>query len=153
MKRQINLVIFLLAFINNVISQNNVIDNYNVTWNEKSKIVSDAMPLGNGTTGALVSVVENGHLWISTRHIDAWSEAHRLLKLGDLEIIFFSNPFENSFSQELVMRESAIYLKGDNGFESKIWIDANKDIIHVENNSKKKLKLQLTCTVGENIQK
>ena len=89
MKRQINLVIFLLAFINNVISQNNFIDNYNVTWNEKSKIVSDAMPLGNGTTGALVSVVENGHLWISTRHIDAWSEAHRLFKLGDLEIIYF----------------------------------------------------------------
>lgn len=143
MKRQINLVIFLLAFINNVISQNNVIDNYNVTWNEKSKIVSDAMPLGNGTTGALVSVVENGHLWISTRHIDAWSEAHRLLKLGDLEIIFFPNPFENSFSQELVMRESAIYLKGDNGFESKIWIDANKDIIHVENNSKKEFKVTI----------
>ena len=34
-------------------------DKYNVSWDVPGKIVSDGMPLGNGTTGAVVSVLEN----------------------------------------------------------------------------------------------
>lgn len=119
------------------------VDEYNVSWTEKSKIASDAMPLGNGTTGALVSVLENGHVFISVRHIDAWSEAHRLLKLGDVEIEIFPNPFENTFKQELVLNDGVIYLEGNDGFKSKIWVDKNSEVIHVENNSDSKFKLNV----------
>lgn len=124
-------------------SQNISVDEYNVSWTEKSEIASDAMPLGNGTTGALVSVLENGHIYISVRHIDAWSEAHRLLKLGDVEVEVSPNPFENTFKQELVLSDGVIYLEGHDGFKSKIWIDKNNDVIHVENNSDSKFKLNV----------
>ncbi|NOR73819.1 MAG: hypothetical protein GQ525_01535, partial [Draconibacterium sp.] len=118
-------------------------DNYNFSWTEKSEIASDAMPLGNGTTGALISVVEDGHIWVSVRHIDAWSEAHRLLKLGDIEISVTPNPFQNKYKQELVLNDGVIYLEGDNGFKSKIWIDANNEVIHIENNSDEKFQIEV----------
>ncbi|KJD35092.1 hypothetical protein PW52_12175 [Tamlana sedimentorum] len=145
MKLKLSIIYICFCLISvKLYSQNIAVDAYNVSWTEKSKIASDAMPLGNGTTGALVSVLENGHLWISVRHIDAWSEAHRLLKLGDVEVEVSPNPFENTFKQELVLSESAIYLEGDNGFKSKIWIDKHNNIIHVENNSQSKFKLNVT---------
>lgn len=133
--------VFLMSF--KMYSQSVSVDQYNVSWTEKSKIASDAMPLGNGRTGALVSVLENGHVWISVRHIDAWSEAHRLLKLGDIEIEVSPNPFENTFKQELVLSDAAIYLEGDDGFTSKIWIDKNNEVIHIENHSDSKFKLNV----------
>jgi len=125
------------------ISQIDLTDNYNVIWNEPSKIASDAMPLGNGTTGALVSVLEDGKIWVSVRHVDAWSEAHRLLKLGDVEINVSPNPFKNYFKQELILSQGAIILEGDNGFNSKIWIDANNSVIHLENSSNEKIKVDV----------
>lgn len=121
--------------------QSSIIDKYNVSWTEKSKIASDAMPLGNGTTGALVSVTEDGHIWLSLRNVDAWSEAHRLLKLGDLELTITPNPFAQSFKQELILSEGAIYLSGDNNFSSKIWIDANHEVVHIESNSNADFKI------------
>ncbi len=148
MKNKLNTIFFLLAatlFMNSCqqSSQTNRIVEYNVAWNKKSTIVSDAMPLGNGTTGALVSVTEDGHIWVSVRHVDAWSEAHRLLKPGDIEIAVSPNPFTNHFEQELILRQGAIYLKGDHGFQSKIWIDANNEIIHVENDSQNNFDVQV----------
>ena len=123
--------------------QSNIIDKYNVSWDKKSIIASDAMPLGNGTTGVLVSVIDDGHIWLSLRHVDAWSEAHRLLKLGDLEISVTPNPFNESFKQDLVLSEGAIYLSGNNGFNSKIWIDANNDVLHLENKSSTKFEVNV----------
>ncbi|MBU2997996.1 hypothetical protein KO500_16255 [Cellulophaga baltica] len=133
--------VFLMSF--KIYSQSISVDQYNVSWSEKSKIASDAMPLGNGTTGALVSVLENGNIWISVRHIDAWSEAHRLLKLGDVEVEVSPNPFDSTFKQDLILSDGVIYLTGDNGFKSKIWIDKNNSVIHVENISDSKFKLNV----------
>lgn len=137
-------VILLIQFVfqSDGISQKNIIDNYNVSWTKTSTIASDAMPLGNGTTGALVSVLEDGHIWISLRHIDAWSEAHRLLKLGDIEIAVSPNPFEANFKQELILSQGTIMLEGEGGFRSKIWIDANHEVIHLENSSDKKFSIE-----------
>lgn len=139
------LIILLLQFsiITTAISQNSIVDNYNVSWSEPSKIVSDAMPLGNGTTGGLISVLEDGKIWVSVRHVDAWSEAHRLLKLGNVEITVSPNPFNKSFKQELILSQGAVVLHGDNGFKSKIWIDANSSVIHIENSSSEKFKLDV----------
>lgn len=137
-------------FHNTGISQNNIIDNYNVSWTKTSKIASDAMPLGNGTTGALISVLENGHIWVSVRHVDAWSEAHRLLKLGDIEISVSPNPFQNHFKQELILKQGALFLEGDAGFNAKIWIDANNSVIHMENNSKEKFKIDVKLHTWRN---
>ncbi len=146
MKPNLKIIIFiflaLLLLVSCTTSQNSEMDKYNVSWIEKSKIASDAMPLGNGTSGALVSVVENGHIWISIRHVDAWSEAHRLLKLGDIEITVTPNPFETEFKQELKINQGAISLEGANGFKSKIWIDANNEVIHLENNSDEKFRVE-----------
>ena len=138
-------------FHNTGISQNNIIDNYNVSWTKTSKIASDAMPLGNGTTGALISVLENGHIWVSVRHVDAWSEAHRLLKLGDIEISVSPNPFQNHFKQELILKQGALFLEGDAGFNAKIWIDANNSVIHMENNSKEKFKIDVKLHTWRNL--
>ncbi|MCL5129182.1 DUF5703 domain-containing protein [Algibacter sp. L4_22] len=144
MKFKITSILICLCLVSiKLYSQSISVDEYNVSWTEKSKIASDAMPLGNGTTGALVSVLENGHIWISVRHIDAWSEAHRLLKLGDVEVEVSPNPFENNFKQELVLSEGVIYLEGNDGFKSKIWIDKNSEIIHIENNADSKFKLNV----------
>lgn len=145
MKTNFKIIIFIflahLFLAGCTTSQNSEMDKYNVSWNVPSKIVSDGMPLGNGTTGAVVSVLENGHIWVSLRHVDAWSEAHRLLKLGDLEITVSPNPFKNHFKQELILKEGAIILEGDNNFKSKIWIDAGNSVVHLENNSTKKFKI------------
>jgi hypothetical protein len=75
------------------------------------------------------------------RHIDDWSEAHRLLKLGDIEISLTPNPFDTLYSQELNLNQGAISLEGNNGFKSKIWIDAHDDVIHMENNSDQKFEV------------
>lgn len=147
-QRKQNTSLFLLVAVLFLISckqspQIHLVDKYNVVWNKKSDIVSDAMPLGNGTTGSLVSVTEDGHIWISVRHIDAWSEAHRLLKPGDIELTVSPNPFIESFEQELVLSQGVINLKGDHGFRSKIWIDANNEIIHLENNSQNNFEVKV----------
>lgn len=143
--RIFSLVLLASTFIAgcNVPVEKSIVDNYNVSWSEKSTIASDAMPLGNGTTGALVSVLKDGNIWISVRHIDAWSEAHRLLKLGDVEITVTPNPFQNNFKQELILKNGVIYLEGDNNFKSKIWIDANNEVIHLENNSDGEFQLDV----------
>lgn len=147
MKQTIKTIILILVtqlfLANCTTTQNSEVDNYNVSWTAKSKIASDAMPLGNGKTGALVSVTEDGHIWLSIRHIDAWSEAHRLLKLGDIEISISPNPFQNSFKQELILKEGAIFIEGDNNFKSKIWIDANNEVINLENNSDEKIQFDV----------
>ena len=135
--------LFQFLLISTLMSEGNEIDNYNVSWTKPSKIVADAMPLGNGTTGALVSVLKRGKIWVSVRHVDAWSEAHRLLKLGDVEITVSPNPFKKSFKQELILSQGAIILLGDNGFRSTIWVDANNSVIHLENSSTTKFKLDV----------
>ncbi|WP_405296854.1 DUF5703 domain-containing protein [Algibacter sp. Ld11] len=144
MKFKITSILICLCLVSiKLYSQSISVDEYNVSWTEKSKIASDAMPLGNGTTGALVSVLEDGHIWISVRHIDAWSEAHRLLKLGDVEVEVTPNPFNTTFKQELILSDGVIYLEGKDGFKSKIWIDKNNSVIHVENDSDLKFKLNI----------
>ena len=55
----IGILIGLCLVSTKIYSQSISVDEYNVSWTEKSEIISDAMPLGNGTTGALVSVLEN----------------------------------------------------------------------------------------------
>lgn len=144
------ILLIQVIYFSCVPDQHNEMDQYNVSWEQPSKIVSDGMPLGNGTSGVVVSVLEDGKIWISLRHVDAWSEAHRLLKLGDVEITVSPNPFQNHFRQELILKEGAIILEGDNNFYSKIWIDANNSVVHLENSSKEPFKLDLKLHTWRN---
>ena len=132
-----------LAFLSAVCAQSEQVSEYNVKWNKLSVIPSDGMPVGNGSAGAVVSAMEGGKIWVLLRHVDAWSEAHRLLKPGDIEITVTPDPFKGKYTQELLMNEAAVVITGDNGFRAKLWIDANNPVMHIVSQAKNKFKMDV----------
>ena len=137
------LMLLMSGLFSGISAQSDKVSEYNVKWDELSVIPSDGMPVGNGTAGAVISAMEGGKIWVLLRHVDAWSEAHRLLKLGDIEITVTPDPFKGKFTQELLMDEAAVILTGDNGFKVKVWIDANNPVLHVDSRSGAKFRMDV----------
>ena len=82
--------------------------------------------------GMLVSVAEDGVLHLLPSHTDAWSEAHRLLKLGKIEVVFSPNPFEAGFRQTLMIDQGLLTLEGADGFRAELRVDANHPVFLLE---------------------
>lgn len=101
---------------------------HDVTWDHPSEQTYDAMPLGNGRMGILVSATADGKIRLVASHVDAWSEAHRLLKLGIVTVTLTPNPFGAEFEQRLHLDKGLITLKGANGFEAELRVDANLQV-------------------------
>ena len=103
---------------------------HSVTWNSPSAETYDAMPLGNGSMGMLVSVAADGRLHLIVSRVDAWSEAHRLLKLGMVTVTFTPNPFGAAFQQRLHLDQGLITLQGAGGFPAEWRVDAHSPVFY-----------------------
>jgi hypothetical protein len=138
--KHISLLIFVwvLSFI---VSAQDPLAKYNVTWDSPSEDKHGSMPIGNGDIGANVWVEEGGDLLFYIGKTDSYSENARLLKLGKLRVRFSPNPFGKgcTFKQELDMRNGTISIKSSNhltrcSVELQFWIDANNPVIRISGN-------------------
>ena len=115
---------------------------YNVVWVTPSKDSSGSMPIGNGDIGLNVWVEEDGDLLFYISKTDLWSENARLLKLGKVRVKVSPNPFVKGkpFKQTLRLREGEIEITAgpsEKKVTLRVWVDANRQVIHVEAESKK----------------
>lgn len=126
---------------------------YNVVWDTPSTNGSmSSMPIGNGDITSNVWVEENGDLMLYIGKSDCWSEATRLLKVGRLRVSLTPNPFVNSthFSQALILENGEIRIDAANGELSaqlKIWIDANRPVLHIDGKASKDVKVSCTTEI------
>lgn len=121
--------------------------NYNVIWNTPSKDSSGSMPIGNGDIGMNVWVEDGGDLVFYISKTDAWSEKGELLKLGRVRVKLLPNHFKEGlpFQQILKLRQSEIVIHIEEKqfpVELRLWVDANRPIIHVEAKSQQKFDIQ-----------
>ena len=104
-----------------------------VRWTELGHNENDSMPIGNGDLAGNVWTEQNGDLVLLVAKADAWSELGKLDKLGRIRVHFTPNPFvgTSDFKQILHLEDSSIEIRS--GADSvRVWIDANRPVIHVE---------------------
>lgn len=123
------------------------LDRYNVVWEGPSKDSSGSMPLGNGDIGLNVWVEENGDLVFYISKTDAWDENCRLVKVGRVRVRVKPNPVAEGavLFQTLRLQEGEIEIRavrGDDTLEMRVWVDANRPVIHVEAESRRRFELE-----------
>lgn len=128
------------------------LDKYNVRWNALGTSSADSMPLGNGDVGLNVWTEQNGDLVFYIGKNDAWSDqvegAVGLIKVGRVRVSLNPNPFAGGqdVSQELVLRDGSIVLRANDSnkpSQLRIWVDANRPVIHVEAECAKPVKMRV----------
>lgn len=125
---------------------------YNVIWKTPGKDSSGSMPIGNGDIGLNVWVEEGGDLLFYISKTDAWSENARLLKLGRVRVKLSPNPFESgsTFRQTLKLRQGEIEIiagPAERKVTLRIWVDANRQVVHVEAEGKQPFNLETDLEV------
>jgi len=135
---------YLLVIINsNALGQNKELEKCNVVWDSPSKNSSGSMPLGNGDIGMNLWVEENGDLLFFISKTDSWSDAGRLLKLGQVRVRLTPSLAARPFRQELHLENGQLTIQsGKDGSTTKLrlWIDANNPVIHLEGESQKNIE-------------
>ncbi len=116
---------------------------HSVTWNTPSVQKYDAMPLGNGSMGMLVSATADGKLHLIVSHVDAWSEAHRLLKLGIVTVTITPNPFDGAFQQRLHLDKGLMTLKGSGGFRAELRVDARTPVFYLDASCEREFAIEV----------
>lgn len=103
---------------------------YNLRWDSQSNNSGESMPCGGHDTGANVWVEDNEVLFYLDRS-GSFDENNQMLKLGRFRITFDRNPFEEHFSQELLLQEGYVRITGSQ-LELRIWFDTSRPVCHVE---------------------
>ncbi|MBS1714254.1 MAG: LamG domain-containing protein [Armatimonadetes bacterium] len=105
---------------------------FNVVWESPSDSAAGSMPIGNGETGANLWVAPDGELRLLLSRTDAWSEASRLLKLGEVRIRILPAPYAPGvpFSHELRLREGRVDLRMGRS-RLTVFVDSGSDTVHV----------------------
>ena len=104
-----------------------------LVWSSPSVGSAGSMPIGNGDIGLNVWAQADGTIRTYIAKTDAWDGAGRLLRLGGLDLAFSPNPFGGgNFSQTLDVAKGQIVFKGENGFEARLWVDANAPVIRLQ---------------------
>ena len=125
----------------------NPLDACNVVWDSPSKDSGGSMPLGNGDIGLNAWVEENGDLVFFISKTDSWTDSGRLVKLGQVRVKF-DPPLavKESFRQELKLRDGSLLIDSeiqDSPFKIRLWVDANRPVIHIEGESKQDMQAQV----------
>jgi hypothetical protein len=128
---------------------------YNVVWQTPSRDSSGSMPLGNGDIGLNVWAEADGDLLFYIGKTDAWSENVRLLKLGRVRVKLEPNPFLSGlpFEQTLRLGKGEIEIragKPELAINLKLWVDADRPVIHIEGTGKEPFQVQLSLEVWRN---
>ena len=113
----------------------------NIAWASQSENAEQSMPCGGGDIGLNVWV-ENGDLLMYISRSGAFDENNTFLKLGRIRIKIDPNPFSNGdkFTQELVLNEGYILIKGEKGqhiVTVNTWVDVFDPFIHIKIDSNK----------------
>ena len=119
---------------------------YNVIWTTPSKDYDGSMPIGNGETGLNLWVEPNGDLVLLISRTDSWDENERLCKIGRVRIKFAPGLARGEFKQELKLRQGEIEIvavKEDEAMTVRIWVDANRQVIHVDADSENAFATQV----------
>lgn len=121
---------------NDLFSQPQKLEQYNVIWTTPSENSSGSMPCGGGDIGLNVWV-ENGDVLFYLSRSGTFDENNQMLKLGRMRLKLSSNPFKgNDFRQVLRLKEGGVRITGG-GTELNLWVDVFNPMVHVEINSKK----------------
>ncbi|MEI6604879.1 MAG: DUF5703 domain-containing protein [Verrucomicrobiota bacterium] len=129
----------------------NPLDACNVVWDSPSKDSGGSMPLGNGDIGLNAWVEENGDLLFFISKTDSWTDSGRLVKLGQVRVKF-DPPLavKESFRQELNLRDGSLLIESkiqNSKIKIRLWVDANRPVIHIEGESKQDLQAQVGLSV------
>nr|WP_129732644.1 DUF5703 domain-containing protein [Parabacteroides goldsteinii] len=112
-----------------------LLSDYNIRWTTPCKDVTGSMPVGGGNI-QLNAWSEAGDILFYLGSTDSYLDnGYTLGKLGRVRLSFYPNPFGNTFSQELQLKESEVVFTGDNGFKLTLWVDVFNPVVHVEMNS------------------
>jgi hypothetical protein len=122
------------------------LDKCNVVWDSPSNSQDGTMPIGNGEVGLNVWAENDGDICFYISRTDAWGDNARPLKLGRVRLHMDPNPFEGGrpFKQELCLRDGVILVTAGGEADKvrlKVWVDANRDVIHVDGESMKPLRV------------
>jgi len=121
------------------------LDRYNVVWDTPSKDHNGSMPIGNGEMGLNVWVEPNGDLVFLVARTDSWDENMRLCKIGRVRIKFTPPLTGDNFRQTLRLRQGEIEVAagvGDSAVSARIWVDANRQVAHVDAWSQSNFQMQ-----------
>lgn len=122
---------------------------YNVVWDSPSEDSKGSMPFGNGDIGVNAWVEPNGDLLLLLSKTDAWSENHRLLKLGRVRIRLGTGLLADdaAFEQELRLNEGEMTVRfGPDGEKARmrVWVDAHHPVVRIEAESAEPSALETT---------
>jgi hypothetical protein len=140
--RQIALLLTLCA-TSVTAQENKFIANNDVIWQNLGTNENDSMPAGNGDLALNTWTEQSGDIVLLLAKSDAWSENGQLLKIGRVRVQLTPNPFKNSgpFIQTLKLEDGEIvFQSGEN--TARIWVDANRPVIHLEVETKDPVYLQ-----------
>lgn len=124
----------------------NPLDACNVVWDSPSKDSGGSMPLGNGDIGLNAWVEENGDLVFFISKTDAWTDSGRLVKLGQVRVRLTPALAAKPFRQELQIRKGVMEIQSATGNQQstiRLWVDANRPVIHIEGESKQDMQAQV----------
>jgi len=111
-------------------------------------LLAGSMPIGNGIVGANVWV-ESGALYLYVGSQNAWDENGDLLKLIKLALTFDPPLSSTSFSQTLDLSHASVNITTSE-ISIVCWIDANKNILHLDVSSSVQLSLTAKLQVWRN---
>ena len=137
MKRTLQIkLIWMITLISLVITGCHAasVSDYNIVWDSPSADFNGTMPIGNGDIGANVWVEDDGDLLFYISKTDAWDDNGRLVKVGRIRVKLNPAPSTSTFVQTLVLENAtvqAVYGQGSNATTIRLWVDANRPIIHI----------------------
>lgn len=126
------------------------LDRCNVVWDSPSADSTGSMPLGNGDIGLNAWVETNGDLVFFIAKTDAWSDAGRLVKLGQVRVRLMPSLPASPFRQELQLRKGQMIVRagGPDGLVTlRLWVDANRPVIHLEGESSRDTEAQVSLVL------
>jgi len=115
-----------------------------VTWNSPGTNEDNSTPIGNGDVALNAWTEQNGDIVLLLAKSDAWSENGQLLKLGRVRVRLTPNPFvaPAAFAQTLKLETGEIQIQGGKSV-ARIWVDANRPVIHLEVESEESVQLEV----------
>ena len=112
---------------------------HDVTWHAPSADASGTMPLGNGDIGLNAWIDDSGGLVFYISKTDSWGDNGRLLKIGKVRIALAESPIDEAgaFEQTLSLTDATMRVRfggseGGGSTDLRLWVDANRPVIHVE---------------------
>lgn len=123
------------------------LEDCHLLWNSPSASSAGSMPIGNGELGANVWMTPDGVLHLLLARTDAWSEACRLLKLGQVDVSF-DPPLQTAagFRQVLALRDGQIQFQVAD-VSLRVFVDSGQPVLHIVGESKSPRKLRAKAII------